>query len=45
MSKSGGGEHIDDMLDCFVGAVVGQFELTVWAVAVSERPAQTFVEE
>jgi hypothetical protein len=42
------------VLDCFVGAVVGQFELTVRAVfeirlvveaAVSERPAQTFVEE
>src|SRR5437016_13595059 len=31
-SKSGGGEHIDDVLDCFVGAVVGEFELAVWAV-------------
>ncbi len=49
-----GSEHIDDFLDGFVGAVVGESELAVWAVfevrlvveaAVGERPAQTFVEE
>ena len=42
------------MLDCFVGAVVGQLKLAVRAVfkvrlvvetTVGERPAQTFVEE
>ena len=29
---SRGSEHIDDLLDGFVGAVVGGFELAVWTV-------------
>jgi len=29
---SGGSEHIDNVLDGVVGAVVGGFELAVWTV-------------
>ena len=51
---SRGGEQIDNVLDGFVGAVVGGFELAVWAVlrvravveaAVGKRSAQPFMEE
>ncbi len=45
---SRGSEHIDDLLDGFVGAVVGGFQPAVWAVveaAVGERPAEPFMEE
>ena len=31
-AMSGGSEHIDNLLDCLVGAVVGGFELAVWTV-------------
>ncbi len=51
---SRGSEQIDDVLNGFVGAVVGGFEPAVWAVvgvravmeaAVGERPAEPFMEE
>ncbi len=46
--------RLDDILNGFVGAVIGRFEAAVWAVlrvgavveaAVCERPAQPFMEE
>ena len=49
-----GGQQIDDLLNGFVGAVVGGFELAGWLVmgigavvkaAVGERAAEPFVEE
>ena len=52
--RSGGCQQFDNLIDGFVGAVVGGFELAVWAmscvglvveVAVGEWSAQTFVEE
>ena len=52
--RSGGGEQIDDVLNGFVGAVVGSFKLAIWAVlrvgsvveaAVGKRSAQPLVEE
>ena len=48
------GEKINDLLDGFVGAVVGGFELAAWLVvdvwlvmeaAVGEGAAEAFVEE
>ncbi len=30
--RSGSGEQIDDVLNSFVGAVVGRFKLAIWAV-------------
>ena len=54
VAPSRGGEQIDDVLDGLVGAVVGGFELAVWAMlrvrtvveaAVGERSAEPFVEE
>ena len=54
MWRSGGCQQFDNLIDGFVGAVVGGFELTVWAMfyvglvveaAVGEWAAQTFVEE
>ena len=51
---SGGCQQLDNLIDGFVGAVVGGFELAVWAmfcvglvveVTVGEWSAQTFVEE
>ena len=27
-----GSEHVDNLLDCFVGAMVGGFKLAVWTV-------------
>jgi hypothetical protein len=47
-------EHIDDLLDGFVSAVVGGFKLAVWTVfkvrlvveaAIRDRPAEPFMEE
>jgi hypothetical protein len=52
--KSGCGKQFDDVVDGFVGAVVGGFELAVWAVfgvgtvveaAVGERTAEPLVKE
>src|SRR6202047_573505 len=52
--RRSGGEQIDDLLDGFVGAVVGGFELAgrlvmdvraVVKVAVGERAAEPFVKE
>src|SRR5215469_9032965 len=52
--RSSGGKQIDDVLDGFVGAVVGGFEFAgrlvggigvVMEAAVGERPAQPLVEE
>ena len=54
VAPSRGGEQIDDILDGLVGAVVGDFELAVWAIlrvrtaveaAVGKWSAQPFVEE
>jgi hypothetical protein len=54
VAPSRGGEQIDDVLDGFVGAVVGGFESAVWAIlrvrtaveaAVGKWSAQPFVEE
>ena len=54
VAASGGGEQIDDILDGLVGAVVGDFELAVWAIlrirtaveaAVGKWSAQPLVEE
>ena len=54
VAPSRGGEQIDDVLDGFVGAVVGGFKSTVWAIlrvrtaveaAVGKWSAQPFVEE
>jgi hypothetical protein len=48
------GEKLDDIVDGFVGAVIGGFETAVGSVlrigpvvetAVGERPAQPFMEE
>jgi hypothetical protein len=48
------GEHIDNLLDGFVGAVVHGFELAIWTVvgirvvveaAVGDRSAEPFMEE
>jgi hypothetical protein len=50
----GCGQEIDDVLDGFVGAVVGEFEAAAWAMvgvrpvvkaAVGERSAQALVKE
>jgi len=50
--NSGGCEQFDNLIDGLVGAVIGGFELAVWAmfcvgpvveVAVGEWSAQTFV--
>jgi hypothetical protein len=52
MSRSS--EHIDNLLNGFVSAVVGGFELTVWRVvgiravveaAVGDRSAEPFMKE
>ena len=52
--RRSGGEQIDDLLDGFVGAVVGGFELAgrlvmgiraVVKAAVGERAAEPFVKE
>ena len=49
-----GGEYIDNLLDGFVGAVVGGFKLAVGTVfkvglvmeaAIGERSAEPFMEE
>jgi len=49
-----GSEHIDNLLDGFVSAVVGGLESTVWSVvgiravmeaAVGDRSAEPFMEE
>src|ERR1700741_357099 len=54
VAPSRGGEQIDDVLDGFVGAVVGGFKSAVWAIlrvrtaveaAVGKWSAQPFVEE
>jgi len=54
VARSRSCQQFDNLIDGLVGAVVGGFELTVWAmfcvglvveVAVGERSAQTFVEE
>jgi hypothetical protein len=54
VAPSRGGEQIDDVLDGFVGAVVGGFKLAVWAIlrvrtaveaAVGKWSAQPFVEQ
>jgi hypothetical protein len=54
VAPSRGGEQIDDVLDGFVGAVVGDFKSAVWAIlrvrtaveaAVGKWSAQPFVEE
>ena len=51
---SRGSEHVDNLLDGFVGAVIGGFESAVWAMlrvrtvveaAVGKWSAQPFVEE
>ena len=52
--RSGGCQQFDNLIDGLVGAVVGGFELAVWAMfcvglvveaAVGEWSAQTFVEQ
>ena len=52
MSRSS--EHINNLLDSFVGAVVGDFKLAVWTVfkvrlvveaAIRDRSADPFMEE
>src|ERR1700751_5481536 len=54
VAPSRGGEQVDDVLDGFVGAVVGGFKSAVWAIlrvrtaveaAVGKWSAQPFVEE
>jgi hypothetical protein len=51
---SRGSEHIDNLLDGFVGAVVGGFKLAVWTVfkvrlvveaAIRDGSAEPFMEE
>ena len=51
---SGRRQEIDDLVDGFVGAVVGEFEAAVWPVlrirpvvkaAIGERSTQVLVEE
>ena len=51
---SRGSEHVDNLLDGFVGAVVGGFKLAAWTVfkvrlvleaAVRDRSAEPFMEE
>ena len=51
---SRGSEHVDNLLDGFVSAVIGGFKLAVWKVfkvrlvleaAVRDRPAEPFMEE
>jgi len=53
-AMSRGSEHVDNLLDGFVGAVVGGFKLAVWTVfkvrlvleaAVRDRSAEPFMEE
>ena len=53
-AMSRGSEHVDYVLDGFVGAVIGGFELAVWTVlkvwlvleaAVRDRPAEPFMKE
>ena len=54
LEAASGGEQIDDILDGFVGAVIGGFELAVWLVfgvrlvveaAVGERSAEALMKE
>ena len=47
---SRGSEHVDNLLDGLVGAVVGGFQLAVWTVfkvrlVLRDRPAEPFMEE
>ena len=53
-AMSRGSEHVDNLLDGFVGAVVCGFELAIWTVvriravveaAVGDRSAEPFMEE
>ena len=52
--RNSGGEQIDDLLDCFVGAVICGLQFAVWLMtgdravvetAVGERTAEPFVEQ
>ena len=51
---SRGSEHVDNLLDGFVGAVIGGFKLAVWTVfkvwlvmeaAIRDGAAEPFMEE